>query len=136
MERTKGIELHRLLTIIYIELPKFKKTLDELDRGNLLDFFYFCLRNIYKLKNIPEPLQKIRYLFDAAEAAAMGSQEKISYIHEMNTARDIRNQIQFAEDKGREEERKTMASKLKADGFDIDLISKYTGLTREEIEEL
>ena len=74
----------------------------------------------------------------------------------MNTARDIRNQIQFAEDKGREdglekgraegrevgraegraEERKTMASKLKADGFDIDLISKYTGLTREEIEEL
>ena len=62
----------------------------------------------------------------------------------MNTARDIRNQIQFAEDKGREkgleegraEEKKTIASKLKADGFDIDLISKYTGLTREEIEEL
>ncbi|MBQ5882510.1 MAG: Rpn family recombination-promoting nuclease/putative transposase [Bacteroidales bacterium] len=147
-ERTKGVELHRLLTIIYIELPKFKKTLGELDRGNLLDFFCYCLRNIYKLKNIPEPLQKIRYLFDAAEAAAMDSQEKISYIHEMNTARDIRNQIQFAEDKGREdglekgrakgrsEERKTMASKLKADGFDIDLISKYTGLTREEIEEL
>lgn len=144
MESTKGVELHRLLTIIYIELPKFKKTLGELDRGNLLDFFYYCLRNIYKFKNIPEPLQKIRYLFDAAEAAAMDSQEKISYIHEMNTARDIRNQIQFAEDKGREkgleegraEEKKTIASKLKADGFDIDLISKYTGLTREEIEEM
>ena len=66
----------------------------------------------------------------------------------MNTARDIRNQIQFAEDKGREEgrekgleegrgeEKKTIASKLKADGFDIDLIIKYSGLTREEIEEL
>ena len=70
----------------------------------------------------------------------------------MNTTRDIRNQIQFAEDKGREdglekgraegreegreEERKIMASKLKADGFDIDLIIKYSGLTREEIEEL
>ena len=70
----------------------------------------------------------------------------------MNTARDIRNQIQFAEDKGREEgreegrekgleegraeEKKTIASKLKADGFDIDLIIKYSGLTREEIEDL
>ena len=70
----------------------------------------------------------------------------------MNTTRDIRNQIQFAEDKGREdglekvraegreegreEERTTKASKLKADGFDIDLIIKYSGLTREEIEEL
>ena len=66
----------------------------------------------------------------------------------MNTERDIRNQIQFAADKGREEgkkegreegreeERKLMASKLKADGMDIELIIKYSGLTREEIEML
>ena len=66
----------------------------------------------------------------------------------MNTERDIRNQIQFAADKGREEglkkgleegiEKATllMASKLKADGMDIELIIKYSGLTREEIEKL
>ncbi|MBQ5882106.1 MAG: hypothetical protein IIW70_04695 [Bacteroidales bacterium] len=66
----------------------------------------------------------------------------------MNTERDIRNQIQFAADKGREEglkkgleegiEKATllMASKLKADGMDIELIIKYSGLTREEIEML
>ena len=62
----------------------------------------------------------------------------------MNSERDIRNQIQFAADKGREEGKKEgiekatllMASKLKADGMDIELIIKYSGLTREEIEKL
>ena len=62
----------------------------------------------------------------------------------MNTERDIRNQIQFAADKGREEgkkegreeERKLMASKLKAMGVGIDVIIESSGLTREEIEKL
>ena len=54
----------------------------------------------------------------------------------MNTERDIRNQIQFAVDKGREEERKLMASKLKAMGVGIDVIIESSGLTREEIEKL
>ena len=58
----------------------------------------------------------------------------------MNTERDIRNQIQFAADKGREEgreeERKLMASKLKAMGVGIDVIIESSGLTREEIEML
>ena len=82
----------------------------------------------------------------------MTTQEKMYYIDNMNTERDIRNQIQFAADKGREEglkrgleegkkegiEKATllMASKLKADGMDIELIIKYSGLTREEIEKL
>ena len=78
----------------------------------------------------------------------MTTQEKMHYIKDMNTERDIRNQIQFAADKGREEglkrgleegiEKATllMASKLKADGMDIELIIKYSGLTREEIEKL
>ena len=74
--------------------------------------------------------------------------------------RDLRNQFQFATDKGiaegieigREEGRaegfaegmengraegvSNVARKLKADGMDIDLIIKYSGLTREEIEKL
>ena len=78
----------------------------------------------------------------------------------MNTERDIRNQIQFAADKGREEglkrgleegkkegreegkkegreeERKLMASKLKAMGVPIDAIIESSGLAREEIEKL
>ena len=62
--------------------------------------------------------------------------------------RDLRNQFQFATDKGiaegieigreegRAEERKLMASKLKAMGIGIDVIIESSGLTREEIEKL
>ena len=62
--------------------------------------------------------------------------------------RDLRNQFQFATDKGREEGLEeglekgraegvsNVARKLKADGMDIELIIKYSGLTREEIEAL
>ncbi|MBR4974076.1 MAG: hypothetical protein IKY60_00680 [Bacteroidales bacterium] len=74
----------------------------------------------------------------------MTTREKMHYIKDMNTERDIRNQIQFAADKGREEgkkegreeERKLMASKLKAMGVGIDVIIESSGLTREEIEKL
>ena len=66
------------------------------------------------------------------------------YIKDMNTERDIRNQIQFAADKGREEGKKEgiekatllMASRLKAMGVAIDVIIESSGLTREEIEKL
>ena len=82
----------------------------------------------------------------------MTTQEKMYYIDNMNTERDIRNQIQFAADKGREEGkkegreeglkrgreegRKLMASKLKAMGVPIDTIIESSGLTREEVEKL
>ena len=79
-------------------------------------------------------------IFTASAVAAMTTQEKMHYIDNMNTERDIRNQIQFAVDKGREEgreeERKLMASKLKAMGVGIDVIIESSGLTREEIEKL
>ena len=86
----------------------------------------------------------------------MDSQEKIKYLREMNTERDIRNQMQYQYDmgleegiergrekwievgveKGIEKEAMRMAGKMKADGVDIYLIVKYTGLNQEQIESL
>ncbi|MBO7284137.1 MAG: hypothetical protein J6U71_03630, partial [Bacteroidales bacterium] len=144
----------------YIELPKFTKRLEELDRENLLENFYFCLRYIYELKNCPEPLQIIENLFIAAKVAAMDSQEKIKYLREMNTERDRRNQMQYQYDMGLEEgiergrdkwievgvekgieigieqESMRIARKMKAEGIAIDLIIKCSNLTREQIEKL
>ena len=90
------------------------------------------------LKTIPDSLDTeiAQRIFTASAVAAMTTQEKMYYIDNMNTERDIRNQIQFAVDKGREEERKLMASKLKAMGVPIDTIIESSGLTREEVEKL
>ncbi len=70
----------------------------------------------------------------------------------MNTERDIRNQMQYQYDMGLEEgiergrekwievgvekEAMRMAGRMKADGVDIYLIVKYTGLNQEQIEKL
>ena len=156
--RYKEIEDNTLLTDrithIFVELPKFKKKLEEIDKENVQDIFYFCLRNLKDLKTIPDSLDTeiAQRIFTASAVAAMTTQEKMYYIDNMNTERDIRNQIQFAADKGREEglkrgleegkkegiEKATllMASKLKAMGVPIDTIIESSGLTREEIEKL
>ena len=93
-------------------------------------------------------MQIIENLFIAAKVAAMDSQEKIKYLREMNTERDIRNQMQYQYDlgieqgfdkgveKGIEKEAMRMAGKFKSEGIDIDLIIRCSGLTREQIEKL
>ena len=50
--------------------------------------------------------------------------------------RDLRNQFQFAADKGREEGVSNVARKLKAMGVDYKVIVESTGLSIEEIEAL
>ena len=50
----------------------------------------------------------------------------------MTTERDIRNQIRYAEKKGKLE----MARKLKELGVDIATIAKSSGLTEEQIKAL
>jgi predicted transposase/invertase (TIGR01784 family) len=99
-------------------------------------------------------------LFEAARIAAMDSQAKIKYIRMIDRERDLRNQFQFATDKGiaegieigREEGRaegraegfaegvengvSNVARKLKAMGVDYKTIVESTGLSIEEIEAL
>ena len=56
----------------------------------------------------------------------------------MNTARDIRNQIEYAEErgieKGRVEEKLTIARNMKQKGIDSATIAECTGLSVENIE--
>ena len=148
METSRNVKFGRLLTLIYIELPKFNKKLEELDKGNFLENIYFCLRNLYELKNCPESLESVKHLFEAARIAAMDSQAKIKYIRMIDRERDLRNQFQFATDKGiaegieigREEGRaegvSNVARKLKAMRVDYKTIVESTGLSIEEIEAL
>jgi predicted transposase/invertase (TIGR01784 family) len=54
--------------------------------------------------------------------------------------RDMNSVINSAERRGKaegpEENKREIASKMKADGMTVELIEKYTGLTAEEIKEL
>ena len=138
-------------TLIFIELPKFTKNLTEITPDNIQDGFLYCFKNMKNLDERPQELEQYIWtkLFDAARFAKMNSQEKLAYIKEMNTARDIRNQIEYAAEEGKAEgltqgkaeglaqgkaeEKVAIAKSLKAEGVDISIISRTTGLPIEEI---
>lgn len=50
--------------------------------------------------------------------------------------RDIKNSIDTAKQEGKNEKALEIAKNMLADGVDINLITKYSGLTQEQIEKM
>ena len=157
-ELNTGRELSDKYTFVFIELGKFNKQLQELDKHNILEGFYYCLKHISKLQERPLELQQeiIGKLFEAARVAALQPEEFEEYIGTMVTERDIKNYVSYAHEKGKEEGKaeglaeglaegeaigeikgihKT-ARNLKAKGISVELIMECTGLSAEEVENL
>ena len=136
---------HKLLTdrvtFIFIELPKFTKTVEELD-GNILEGMYFCFNNMTELESRPEVLdhQIFTKIFDVTELYNMDQDTRDKVLENMTTERDLRNQMTYAREEGREEghveERAKNAKNLRDLGVDPEIIAKATGLTVEEIQNL
>ena len=85
------------LTLIYIELNKFKKTLEELD-GDVLEGLCFCFKNIHSLKERPKVLKHRIFdrLFEICELMEMDEATRTKVIKYMTTERDLRNQMAYA----------------------------------------
>ena len=136
---------HKLLTdrvtFIFIELPKFTKTVEELD-GNILEGMYFCFKNMTELESRPEVLdhQIFTKIFDVTELYNMDQDTRDKVLENMTTERDLKNQMIYAREEGREEghveERAKNAKNLRDLGVDPEIIAKATGLTVEEIQNL
>ena len=103
-----------------------------------------------RLESRPEEFstQEMRDLFETVQIESLSKAEKKDYARYMTTERDIRNQWNFAMEKataeglekglaqGREEERVNAARNLKALGVSVEIISKATGLSLEQIKAL
>lgn len=140
------------LTFIYLEMPKFNKTDDELT--SMFEKWLFVLRNLSRLMERPKALQERIFtkLFEAAEIAKFTKLEYDSYEESLKAYRDWKNTIdtekkiswEEGHEKGREEgfeegqEKKTieMARNLKVKGIPINIIVECSGLTEEEINAL
>ena len=120
------------LTFIYLEMPKFTKTEDELE--TLFDKWMFVLHNLYRLLERPKALQDrvFKKLFEQAEIARYSETERRQYEESKKVFWDNYSVLKTAEKKG---VLKT-ARKMKDKGFSVEDIADITGLTVEEIEEL
>ena len=128
------------LTFVYLEMPKFHKTEQELD--TLFDKWMFVLKNLARLMERPTSLQErvFNRLFEAAEIAQFSKENLYAYEESLKVYRDWNNVINTAIQKGIAEgewmKAKAIAGNLKNAGLSIAEIAKVTGLSEDEINSL
>ena len=96
---------YKKLKYVYLEMPKFKKEVDELESH--FEKWMYVLKNIKRLDKIPESLQEriFERMFTAAEIAKLTKEEYRSYVENLNSYRDYKNVIAYAREEGRAEGR-------------------------------
>ena len=88
------------LTFVYLEMPKFNKTEDQLE--TMMDKWLYVLRNLSKLMERPAALQERVFtrLFEQAEIARFSKNELFDYEESLKVYRDLFNVVNSAEQKG------------------------------------
>ncbi len=91
------------LSFKYVEIAKFNKTEEELD--TLYDKWLYVLKNLSRLDKRPSALKEKVFtkLFEEAEIAKFTSKELKEYEDSLKAYRDVKNSIDTALEKGREE---------------------------------
>lgn len=125
---------NRNLRFVYLEMPKFNKTEDELETTS--DKWLYVLKNLARLQDVPLSVQERIFLkmFQTAEIAQYNPQERQAYQDSMKYYRDLKNVIDTAIDETRVEERTAFAKKLKDKGFAANEISELTGLPLDAVD--
>lgn len=120
------------LTFIYLEMPKFNKSLDDLETRS--DKWLYVIKNLNKLDRIPDTLREQIFdkLFETAEIARFTPEQVRSYEDSLKYYRDLRNSLETAKD----EKAIEIATNLLKSGVSIDIIVKSTGLSKGQIEKL
>lgn len=137
------------LTYIYVEIPKFDKTEDQL--VTMYDKWMFVLKNLSVLMERPAALQERVFtrLFEQAEVSKFNAQDRMLYEDSVNAYRDIINAINtakkdsFAEGRaeGHAEGRAEGIAEGRAEGIEfskVEIARKMLqrGMAVEEVAEL
>ena len=136
------------LTFIYLEMPSFTKSEEELETK--FDKWLYVLKHLSSFQERPVALQERIFskLFEAAEIAQLKPEDMNTYQESLKVYRDNQNTMNYAIETAKKEarleglkegqlaERQKIAKSLKAQGVSPALISKSTGLSVQEIEQL
>jgi len=144
------IDTHKIfydkLMFVYLEMPKFNKNIDELKTR--FEKWLYVLKNLNKLDKIPERLREKIFLklFETAEIAKFSKKEHQDYEDSLKYYRDLKNSLDTAKEEGIKEGIKKgikegeyhkqieIAKEMLQDNMPLELIIKYTNLTKKEIK--
>ena len=158
-EKRTGMVADQTISVIFVEMTLFTKTLEECVTES--DRLFYIFRNSGGFQKIPEWIEEAggisRRLAEACEVAAFDKEKKLKYERDKMNERDILAQRVFAERKGFEKgyadgeakgiadgmaqgkaegitEGKTEVAKAMLEiGMPIGQILQLTGLTKEQI---
>ena len=150
-EKIGGATFTNLHTTYICELPRLaKKALSEMDP---VESWFYILKNSGKFAEKPEGLDP-RYdqVFEAAKTNRVPGEERLQYLRAMLSDYDKKDiseayyeaghedgyeqgMVEGVE-KGKAEGKAETARAMLADGMSPELVSKYTGLSEEEISQL
>lgn len=139
-----GKVFYEKLTFIYLELPKFSKTVDELESN--FDKWCYLLRHLPSLTNRPARLQEKVFLkvFELAEIAKYSPEEAAEYESSLKVYRDLKNVIDCAYDeglaegveigmeKGAQQTKLEIARKLMAKGMSAEEAAEIAGVAVDD----
>jgi len=144
MDINKKTVFYDKLTYIYLEMPKFTKTEDQL--VDLTDKWLYALKNLPRLLERPKALQERIFskFFEVAEVAALSKEEYAKYWESEKVFYDNQGAFMTADQKGynrgvaegRADAIRENARRMKAKGFPVEDIAEITGLTTDEVEQL
>lgn len=128
------------LTFIYLTLPQFKKSLNELQ--TIQDKWFYVFKHLAELDEVPSELQEAIFLqlFEAAKVAKFSPVERQAYENSLKYYRDLKNVTDTARDegfeegvaigveKGKEEALRSMLITMQANGMAMAMIAKALSL--------
>jgi predicted transposase/invertase (TIGR01784 family) len=130
-----------ILSFSFIELPKFNKTLDELE--TVTDRWAYFFKNApgldpEEVDRMKEEMPVMDQAFDTLSRASYTEAELLQELRFSMKADEINSRMQMERKEGREEGERdaklSVALSMLAEGSSMDFITKCTGLTADEIE--
>lgn len=121
----------------FIELPKFTKSIDQLE--NINDKWIYFLRHAGEYEKTPQQLQKtepLRKAFEVLERSRWTKDELIAYEKAIDAERVRRSELDTAKQSAKMERSIEIAKGMLIDGYKLDVICKLTGLSEQEVEAL
>ena len=124
------------LTFIYLEMPKFNKTLEQLETR--LDKWLYLIRNLSRLDRVPEKLREriFEKVFEVAEIARFTRAQFLSYEDSLKVYRDLKNSLDTARDEGIEEGVRQTALNFLRVGASVEMVMAATGLMAAQVQAL
>jgi predicted transposase/invertase (TIGR01784 family) len=136
LKNQKGKVFYDKLTYIYLEMPHFTKTEEELETS--YDKWLYVLKHLPNLSERPQKLQEriFQKLFETAEIAKFSLEEKEEYQESLKVYRDLKNVVDTAYDEGKvegkiEEKTANIIKILGSGKLSVEEIAEYFDTTVE-----